>query len=1245
LGRITAFSPAAESLYGIARDQAIGLPLSELIEQLAPDGSPLTEPGLARPGAGAHWHGRLIHRPRIGSLAGHQIRVDVTLTSATQPTGCDDGLVATVRAARPEDHDASDSADLGSVATPAARARSDLSSTQPEWPRPAGSDILASAGPDAVRLPTGPTAEQRLLGQLDTLMGLTLLPQGHVSEEMMSCVLLERVVSALGADSGLAVRESAGRLKVIAAQPMASPMVELVETTPALDIPVWAQLKASRSTRAIMRQTVDSAAIFPNAGPDDERGQVSWAAFPIREGDRLTGAFLAFFNSPARTAEVDQSNIEAVGRIISIAYANARMSEGLAEAAKRESRLTATLRTLQELTLLGASSEDLSRLASKTIDLVMAACGALGGGYVLVDALADQVDPIIWVGRASHRWATFDEVTRIPGDWPSLAQLKTAEEVWISCGDDRARPGDNDVQAVLPLRVDGRLEGLLHLEWGNSADCNLADGHVLGPIARICSISLANFRLRAELLSRAGAQRALGRRLATLDDLTRIGEEATSFEELARRTVTLVREALDADAVCYLLVQPGRRFETQATAGDSGAFRKWLAGVPAGEVPAGRTLLSGGGSELGEFLEGHVSARALTLAAASGFRSYGAIPIRAGDELAGVLLCFFTRPAAALPLLNANALDSVSRITGIALANFHLRERLVSSEDRYRTLFEESPDALLVTALDGTVLDVNDAAVALYRGERVEMLGRYVGLFMAADERELARRRQIVWAEGRGTFRDRSRRADGSEFAVEVEIRVVELDRQRRFLQLIRDLSDQEHLQRELLQAQKMEAIGQLVSGVAHELNNPLAAIVIAGQVINTDPRLPDDMKHMAGLLMQETDRTRRIVQGLLDFARARPPERRPTSVAALVQSVLELQSYALDTNRIQVELDIPDSLPHVDLDRAQLQQVLLNLTINAIQAIRSCDRKTAAHLHVSAAPAKPPARRATKADRAKDEPRVRITVTDDGPGVPEPARARLFDPFFTTKQPGEGTGLGLSVSFGIVAAHDGQLWYEPGPGGVGSSFIIEMPVRARGPEPGRAADPAAWDSRPTSPIVPVPAPDIDDSVVTVDESAPERNGPDPAIDEPGPVQHGSTVAPAGPASVPARPQVLALDDEPSIRKLLCAALDRAGIDCVAYEKGPDALAGLRASDFNVMLVDHRLKDMMGTEFYEAAIKTRPEVASRAVFMSGDVLNPELVEFARARGIRLLAKPFDIDTVIRVVRETLAASAANGGEG
>ena len=1155
-----------------------------------------------------------------------------------------------------------------------------LASRRSSWVRPRDEVILqistqvANALENALlmeRLESGLQQEKRLTSQLETLMGLTLLPRGETSEEAMAQILLERVVSALAADGGIVVREHDGRLEVVTSLRPEEVAESAAESEPADRFDFWRRLIADPGAGAFYQRVAD----LPRVGPELARlvGHpfAGHAIFPIREGDRLVGAFLCYFVSQTGTAEIDGRNVEAVGRILSIAYANVRMRSGLAEAAEHERRLTAELQALQELTLLGASTDDQARLARETIGAVVMATGATGGGYVLVDQSSGRVEPIAWVGPPSVSWPESGSPAEMPTVWPPLSQLQSDNGIWLSHENSAAGLASGDcAQALLPLRVDGRLAGMLHLEWTQEPAGDQYHVGFLEPIARICTISLANFRLRSELLHRAAAQRALGHRLDTLDELTRIGEEASSFEELANRTASLVREALGASGVCYLLREPGHHFETHAVAGETGAFRLWLKGVPAKDAPGGSLLLSGASSVLGDFVAGQVNERVLPLARATGFKSFGAIPIRTGEELAGALLCFFEQSAATLPV-DESALDSVARITGIALANYRLRERLVSSEERYRTLFEETPDALLVSALDGTVLDANEAAVRLYRVNRGEVLGRYFGQLITADEREMARRRQIVWAHGGGTFRDRGRRPDGSEFPVQIEIRVVELGGQRRFLHLVRDLSDQESLQRELLQAQKMEAIGELVSGVAHELNNPLAAIIAFSQLLRTDDRLPDDMKHDADLLVQEADRTRRIVQNLLDFARARPPERRRTNIAVLVQSVLELQSYALSANQIQVKVDIPATLPDVDLDRAQLQQVLLNLTINAIQAMRTRDRKAPAHLTVTATLVKARSTAtASRADRTEEQPRVRISVKDNGPGVPESVRARLFDPFFTTKQPGEGTGLGLSVSFGIVAAHGGHLWYEPGPGGVGSIFIIELPVTVQAGETRPTAAPAPTDAstprrarqrgdpeptdagsgltirkpaKPSQPAQPARA-----GAEPAAENRPAHGRPDRAASTSGPVA-AQPVAAQPVAAQPAgsdrrsepgqtRPRILALDDEPSIRAFLRKALAVAGMECESVQDGHDALEILRRESFDAMLIDHRMAGMSGTEFYEAAVEFQPDLADRAIFMSGDTLNPELRGFATQRGIRLLAKPFDIDAVIRIVREVLSAN-------
>jgi nitrogen-specific signal transduction histidine kinase len=204
--------------------------------------------------------------------------------------------------------------------------------------------------------------------------------------------------------------------------------------------------------------------------------------------------------------------------------------------------------------------------------------------------------------------------------------------------------------------------------------------------------------------------------------------------------------------------------------------------------------------------------------------------------------------------------------------------------------------------------------------------------------RRVARQRTSRWT-GVG------HRPDGGTFPVEVDGTRIQIAGEERILALVRDTTERQRIEQELLQAQKMEAIGLLVAGVAHELNNPLASIVAFSQLIRTDPRLPAELHHHADLLIQESNRTRRIVQNLLDFARQRPPERVPTSLPDLIDRVLDLQSYTFGPSRIEAVLDIPSDLPLVSLDRAQIQQVLINLTLNAAQAIRTKGERGTIHI------------------------------------------------------------------------------------------------------------------------------------------------------------------------------------------------------------------------------------------------------------------------------------------------------------
>ena len=236
---------------------------------------------------------------------------------------------------------------------------------------------------------------------------------------------------------------------------------------------------------------------------------------------------------------------------------------------------------------------------------------------------------------------------------------------------------------------------------------------------------------------------------------------------------------------------------------------------------------------------------------------------------------------------------------------------------------------------------------------------------------------------------------------------------------------DNARLYGELVHAEKLSAVGELASGVAHEINNPLTTILGQAQLLLGRADVPMPVRERVEMMADEASRAARIVQNLLLFARHYPPERRPCSISDQVERVLALKTYQLERDKIRVLTEFTPC-PPVWADENKIQQVLLNLVQNAHQALVRVTTDRVLTLRVR-----------PRADR------VVIEVIDNGPGIPTDVLPRIFDPFFTTKPPGEGSGLGLSVSYGIIGQHGGKLFAEARPEG-GAAFVIELPTGER---------------------------------------------------------------------------------------------------------------------------------------------------------------------------------------------------------
>jgi two-component system, NtrC family, sensor kinase len=271
----------------------------------------------------------------------------------------------------------------------------------------------------------------------------------------------------------------------------------------------------------------------------------------------------------------------------------------------------------------------------------------------------------------------------------------------------------------------------------------------------------------------------------------------------------------------------------------------------------------------------------------------------------------------------------------------------------------------------------------------------------------------------------RVRRSDGSmgHFSISLSPMRDETRQVNSVVVVMTDITDAALLQAKLAHSEKMATIGRLVSGVAHEVNNPLAAILGFTDLLLENPEMPESAREDLKIILQETQRTKEIVQDLLSFARQKPTQREAVHVNAILRQTIKLRSYDFSSHGVDVVEEFDEGIAPTLGDAQQLQQVFLNILNNAYDAIQ----ESANHGKIR-----------IRTRRTEDS--IEIAFIDNGTGVTEPDR--IFDPFFTTKQAGKGTGLGLSICYGIVRAHGGEIlcWNNIDAKERGSTFVVRLP-------------------------------------------------------------------------------------------------------------------------------------------------------------------------------------------------------------
>ena len=362
-----------------------------------------------------------------------------------------------------------------------------------------------------------------------------------------------------------------------------------------------------------------------------------------------------------------------------------------------------------------------------------------------------------------------------------------------------------------------------------------------------------------------------------------------------------------------------------------------------------------------------------------------------------------------------------------------------AAERNLRLVMDAVPDAIVVVDHAGRILEANEPARSM--GATPGTTQRPT-LFDSVNPDALALVQERLAAAFRGDVQRLEVpliRADGSHgIAALLYAPVREGSVITRVLILARDVTDQRRSESQYQQAEKLAALGQVVSGVAHEINNPAAIISGFAQTLLLDDLKPEH-RDMLQMMYDEATRIGRITASLLAFARAGGKQRALVDLNDIARRTFALRSYHLSTLNITVALDLDPGEPKIWADGSELQQLLLNLLINAEQALVTVD----------------PPRTIAVRSRA-DERDARLEIADSGPGIPTELRTRIFDPFFTTKPEGVGTGLGLSICYGVARDHGGRIWVESEPGG-GARFCVTLPrdQREEARDPAAAPEPA----------------------------------------------------------------------------------------------------------------------------------------------------------------------------------------------
>jgi PAS domain S-box-containing protein len=522
--------------------------------------------------------------------------------------------------------------------------------------------------------------------------------------------------------------------------------------------------------------------------------------------------------------------------------------------------------------------------------------------------------------------------------------------------------------------------------------------------------------------------------------------------------------------------------------------------------------------------------------------------------------------------------DEDGKISGVVTSardvteHHEIERRLHQEQEFVRRLIECFPDLIVVLDPEGRFKFVSERIRDILGVSPEDYIGQPVGQRMSPEDQSKLTEmlQEAVSGQKPRQIEIRAQHIDGAWKTLRITASPF-FDEKGKIAGMVssgRDVTESKQFEQQLAQSEKFAAMGQMMAGAAHELNNPLTAILGISDLLR-ERATDETTRRQVDLILQQARRAAGIVLSLLAFSRPSAHGQAKIDLKAVVEEALQMESALLAQKNIRIKFDAPEKALFVEGNRRLLTQVFSNLIANAEQSISAARDGGTLSVSISSL-----------------DGCIRVSFTDDGPGIAPEITGKIFDPFFTTKRPGGGSGLGLTIALAVIKEHGGSIEVQSTPGS-GATFDVMLPPCAQA-----ASDPAL----PSSPVVESPPSD---------------------------------------AKILQGHNVLIVDDEESIREILGEDLSRRGMKIHAVESSEAALGYLSTNECEIVLCDFNLPGISGEALFEKLLATGNKATPRFVFMTGDLVDPALVSRYREKGARILQKPFSVAMLATLLAEFL----------